>query len=95
MDNFKPLSNKVLISPDAADVATKGGILLAKQTEDLVLSGIAVAVGPGTYTPENVHLPMQVSEGDKVLFDRRKAIPVELEGKKFYLTPETEILAVL
>jgi len=95
MKKLKPISNKVLILPDDTDTVSAGGILLAPREEEAIQKGTAVAVGPGLISSEGVLLPMQVAEGDKVLFDRKRAAKIEMEGIKYYLTFDTEILVVI
>lgn len=95
MEKLKPISNKVLILPNDSDTVSSGGILLAPKEEEVIQKGTAVAVGPGLISSEGALLTMQVAEGDKVLFDRKRAVKVEMEGIKYYLTFDTEILAII
>jgi len=96
MEKLNPISNKVFILPDAAASVSDGGILLAqREKEEVTQKGTAVAVGPGLISSEGVLLPMQVAVGDKVIFDSKRAVEIEMGGIKYYITLDTQILAVI
>jgi len=94
MEKLKILSNKVLILPDEAKSLSDGGILLASR-EEVVQRGTVVSVGPGLVSSEGILIPIQVAEGDKVIFDHNRSSKVEIDGVKYYITFDTEILAVI
>jgi chaperonin GroES len=84
-----------LILPDDSEKMSAGGILLALRTEEDVQKGTVVAVGTGALTKDGVLIPMEIKMGNKVMFDRRRIIKIEHEGKKYFFASESEVLAIV
>ena len=63
--NIKPLADRVLIEPAAAETKTIGGIIIPDTAKEKPLQGTIVAVGNGTKDEE-----MILKEGDKVLYGK-------------------------
>jgi chaperonin GroES len=95
MGQLKPISDKVLILPDAAETLSPGGILLAPAKEETVQKGQVLAVGPGATNSEGTLIPMQVKVGDKVMFDSKQTVHIDIAGQKYYLISEFKKLGVL
>ena len=92
---FKPLSDNVLIDYEEQDEEkTKGGIIMT--TKERPQQGIVAAVGPGkksNITGERI--PMTVKVGDEVKFAAFAGKEVKVEGKEYFLMPETDIQGVI
>ena len=56
---------------------------------------MVVAVGPGKFTEKGERIPMSVKAGDKILFKKYGPDEVEVEGKKYLVGDEDDVLAVL
>jgi chaperonin GroES len=94
--NFKPLSNHVLIEPVSEEKMTKSGIVLPETAEKgKPTQGKVIAVGPGKLTEAGSRLPMSVKPGDTVLFEKYGPQELEMEGKKYLVGKEDDILAVI
>lgn len=94
--NFKPLSNRVFIEPVAEDKKTKSGIVLPDTAEkEKPIVGRVVATGPGKLNEKGERTPMGVKVGDRVLFKKYGPDEIEIEGKKYLVGDEDDILAVL
>ncbi|MBI2024919.1 MAG: co-chaperone GroES [Candidatus Harrisonbacteria bacterium] len=92
---FKPLSNHVFIEPLKEDKTTKSGIVLPETSEEKPMLGRVVAVGAGKRDEKGNLAPMSVKVGDKVLFKKYGPDEVEVDGKKYLVGSEEDILAVV
>ena len=88
--NIQPLSDRVLIEPTAAEEVTASGIIIPDSAKEKPLRGTVLAVGNGTKDEE-----MILKEGDKVLFGKYAGSEIELEGKKYLLMRQSDVLAQL
>ena len=93
--DFKPLSDNVLIDYEQKDEEkTKGGIIMT--VKERPQQGIVVAVGPGKKsTSTGERIPMTVKVGDEVKFQAFAGKDVKVEGKEYFLMPETDIQGIL
>lgn len=93
--SLKPLGDRVLILPDAAEEKTAMGILLPDTAKrDAAGKGVVVAVGPGRFDDGSL-VPMTLKAGDHVLFSKYAGEELRLDGKDYHLLPESSVLAIL
>ena len=96
MDNIKPLSNHIFLEPVEEEKVTKSGIVLPETAErEKPMKGKVVAVGPGKLNEKGERIAMSVKVGDKVLFKKYGPDEVEIEGKKYLVGDEDDILAII
>lgn len=88
--NIKPLSDRVLIEPAAAETQTASGIYIPETAKEKPQKGKVVAVGSGTKDHE-----MTVKVGDEVLYGKYAGTELKLEGKDYLIMREDDILAVV
>lgn len=88
--NIKPLADRVLISPTPAEEVTAAGIIIPDSAKEKPLKGTVIAVGPGTKDEQ-----MTVSNGDEVLFGKYAGTEVELEGTKYLIMRQSDILGII
>ncbi len=94
--NFKPLSNNVFIEPLKEEKATKSGIVLPDSAEkEKPMLGKVIAVGDGKLNEKGERMPMSVKVGDKVLFKKYGPDEIEVDGKKYLVGNEEDILAIV
>ena len=87
---IKPLADRVLIEPAAAEEKTIGGIIIPDTAKEKPLQGKVVATGNGTKDEE-----MVVIEGDTVLYGKYAGTELEYDGKKYLVMRQSDILAIL
>ena len=93
---FKPLSNHVFLEPMEEEKISKGGIVLPDNVEkEKPMKGKVLAVGPGKMRDDGTTQPMAVKVGDAVLFKKYGPDEVELDGKKYLVGDEDDILAII
>jgi len=88
--NIKPLADRVLIAPAAAETQTSSGLYIPDTAKEKPQKGIVVAVGPGT--KEN---PVTLSVGDTVLYGKYAGTELQHDGKDFLIMKENDILAIV
>ncbi|MBR9831948.1 co-chaperone GroES [Acidiluteibacter ferrifornacis] len=88
--NIKPLADRVLVEPAAAEEKTAGGIFIPDTAKEKPQRGVVVAVGNGK--PDE---PMTVKVGDKVLYGKYSGSELALEGKDYLIMRESDILAIV
>ncbi|MBR5607245.1 MAG: co-chaperone GroES [Bacteroidaceae bacterium] len=87
---IKPLADRVLIEPAPAETKTVGGIIIPDTAKEKPLQGTIVAVGQGTKDEE-----MILKEGDVVLYGKYAGTELELEGKKYLVMRQGDVVAIL
>ena len=93
---FKPLSNHIFIETVIEDKKTKSGIVLPDTAEkEKPMVGKVVAVGIGKLNDKGERMPMSLKVGDKVLFKKYGPDEVEMDGKKYLVGDEDDVLAIL
>jgi len=94
--NLKPLSNHLFIEPIEEEKTTKSGIVLPENVDrEKPIKGKIIAVGPGKRNEKGEIIPMSVKVGDVVLFKKYGPDEIEIEGKKYLVGDEDDILAIL
>jgi len=94
--NIKPLSDHILIEAMKQEEKTKTGILLPDTAEkEKSEQGKVIAVGPGRKTSDGKIIPLEVKEGDIVLFTKYGPNEVKINDKEYLIAREEDILAIL
>ena len=88
--NIKPLADRVLVAPAPAEERTIGGIIIPDTAKEKPLKGEVIAVGNGTKDEE-----MIVKVGDTVLYGKYAGTELELEGTKYLIMRQSDILAIV
>lgn len=88
--NIKPLADRVLIKPAPAEEKTVGGIIIPDTAKEKPLRGEVLAVGRGTKDEE-----MVLKAGDQVLYGKYSGTEVELDGEKFLIMRQSDVLAII
>ncbi len=88
--NIKPLADRVLIEPMAAETKTASGIIIPDNAKEKPQKGIVVAVGGGKKDE-----PLTVKVGDTVLYSKYGGTELKLEGKDYLMMRESDILAIV
>ena len=86
--NIQPLSDRVLIEPTAAEEVTASGIIIPDSAKEKPLKGTVLAVGNGTKDEE-----MILKAGDVVLYGKYAGTEIEVEGKKYLMMRQSDVLA--
>lgn len=87
---LKPLADRVLIQPTPVEETTLAGIIIPDSAKEKPLRGTVLAVGNGTKDEE-----MVLKEGDNVLYGKYAGTEIELDGEKYLIMRQTDVLAIL
>ncbi|MEI8371986.1 MAG: co-chaperone GroES [Planctomycetota bacterium] len=90
-----PLDDKVVIKRLDSEEMTAGGVLLPDAAREIPQQGRVLSVGDGRLLSSGSRIPHQVSEGDRVLFQRWAGTEVEINGQDLLILSEDEILAIV
>lgn len=88
--NIKPLADRVLVKPAAAEEKTVGGIIIPDTAKEKPLKGEVVAVGNGTKDEE-----MLLKAGDQILYGKYAGTEIELDGTNYLIMRQSDVLAII
>lgn len=88
--NIKPLADRILVEPTAAEEVTLGGIIIPDSAKEKPLKGKVLAVGNGTKDD-----PMVLKIGDTVLYGKYAGTEIEFEGIKYLMMRQADVLAII
>lgn len=88
--NVKPLADRVLIEPAAAEEKTAGGIIIPDAAKEKPRKGIVVAVGDGKKDE-----PLVLKVGDTVLYGQYSGTDLKVEGKDYLIMKESDVYAIV
>jgi chaperonin GroES len=91
---FKPLGDRVLVEPAAAETKSKGGIIIPDTAGEKPTRGKVIAAGPGTRAEDGRLLPLGVKKGDMVVYGKWSGTEVKIDGKDYVILRESDILGV-
>ena len=92
---LKPLGDRVVIKPSAAEEKTAGGIILPDTVKEKPVEGTVVAAGPGKVADDGKAIKMEVKVGDKVLFGKYSGQAVKIKGEEYLVMREEDIMGVI
>jgi chaperonin GroES len=87
---IKPLADRVLIEPMAAEEKTATGIIIPDTAKEKPQKGTVVAVGPGTKDEK-----MEVKTGDVVLYGKYSGTELTIKGKDYLIMKQSDVLAII
>ena len=89
-----PLGDKIVLKQLEAEETTKSGIVLTGQAKEKPQEAEVIAVGPGGMV-DGKEVTMQVKAGDKVIYSKYAGTDVELDGTKYIIVKQSDILAIV
>lgn len=87
---IRPLADRVLIEPKEAETKTASGLYIPDTAKEKPQQGKVIAVGPGKKDE-----PMEVKVGEEVLYGKYAGTEVEIEGEKYLIMRQSDILAII
>ncbi|SIN98910.1 co-chaperone GroES [Chitinophaga niabensis] len=88
--SIKPLADRVIVKPAAAEEKTSGGIIIPDTAKEKPQRGTVVAAGPGKKDE-----PVTVKVGDTVLYGKYSGQEIPFEGEEYLIMRESDILAII
>ena len=91
--SIRPLDDRVVVEPMAAEETTAGGIVLPDAAQEKPQRGTVVAVGPGKLLESGERGELSVGVGDEVIYGKYGSTEIEVEGQDVKILRESDILA--
>jgi chaperonin GroES len=92
---LRPLGDRVVIQPTPREEMTKSGIVLPDTAKEKPQEGKILSAGPGRLTDEGTREPMDVKEGDTVLYAKYAGTEFKIEGEELLIVSQKDILAIV
>jgi chaperonin GroES len=92
---LKPLGNRVVVEPTEQEEVTAGGIVLPETAKEKPQKGKVLSAGPGDRDENGKYIPMDVKDGDMVLFAKYAGTEIKVDGKKLLILRESDLLAIV
>jgi chaperonin GroES len=91
----QPLNDRVLVRRIEEEQKTSGGIIIPDTAKEKPQEGKVIAAGPGKFDDKGKRMPLDVKEGDRVLFGKYAGNDIKIDGVEHLIMREDDILAIL
>ena len=92
---IQPLSDRLVVKALEETEEMRGGLYIPDTAKEKPQQGTVLAVGPGRITDEGAKLPMDIKEGDTILYGKYSGTEVTVDGTDYLIVRESDVLAVL
>ncbi|MEG3620230.1 co-chaperone GroES [Magnetovibrio sp. PR-2] len=92
---FRPLHDRVLVRRLETEEKTAGGIIIPDTAQEKPSEGVIVAVGSGIHKEDGTVAPLELKEGDNVLFGKWGGTEIKFGGEDLLIMKESDILGVI
>ena len=92
---IRPLQDRVIVKRIEEEEKTKGGIIIPDSAKEKPMEGKVIAVGAGKVQEDGKKVPLDVKEGDRVLFGKYAGTEVKIDDEEHLIMREDDILGIL
>ena len=92
---IRPLHDRVIVKRMEGEEKTKGGIIIPDTAKEKPVEGKVIAVGSGKVLENGKKVPLQVKEGDRILFGKYSGTEVKIDGEEHLIMKEDDIIAIV
>jgi chaperonin GroES len=92
---FRPLHDRVVVRRLEAEEKTAGGIIIPDTAKEKPMEGEVIAVGPGARDEAGKLVPLDVKDGDRILFGKWSGTEVKLDGEELLIMKESDIMGII
>jgi chaperonin GroES len=92
---IRPLHDRVIVRRMEGEEKTKGGIIIPDTAKEKPVEGKVIAVGSGKILENGKKAPLQVKEGDRILFGKYSGTEVKIDGEEHLIMREDDIIAIV
>lgn len=92
---LKPIGDKIIVEPEKEEEKTKSGIVLPDTAKEKPQKGKVIAVGPGKILDNGQRSPMEIKEGEIVIYSKYAGTEIKIDDKEYLILSDRDILAVL
>lgn len=93
--NIKPLEDKILVQINEAETTTASGLVIPDSAKEKPQEATVIAVGAGKFDESGKRVPMDVAEGDVVIFSKYGGTEIKYQGQEYLILSQRDILAVI
>jgi chaperonin GroES len=93
--NIRPLQDRIVVKRLAEEEKTKGGIIIPDTAKEKPIEGEVIAVGNGKFTDAGQQRPLDVKQGDRVLFGKYSGTEIKIDGVEHLILREDEVLGIV
>jgi chaperonin GroES len=93
--DLKPLGDRLLVKPLEQEEKTASGIILPETAKEKPQEGEVLAAGPGARKEDGERIEMDVKVGDRVLYAKYAGTEIKMDGQKYLILRESDILAIV
>ncbi len=92
---FRPLHDRVVVRRIEAEEKSTGGIIIPDTAKEKPSQGEVIAVGPGGRDESGKLIPIDLKEGDRVLFGKWSGTEVKIDGEELLIMKESDIMGII
>ena len=92
---IQPLSDRLVVKANEDTEEMRGGLYIPDTAKEKPQQGTVLAVGPGRITDEGAKLPMDIKEGDTILYGKYSGTEVTVDGDELLIIREGDVLAIV
>ena len=92
---LKPLEDRVVVQASEAEETTASGLVIPDTAKEKPQQGHVMAVGPGRISDQGERIPLDVKEGDTVVYSKYGGTEIKLEGEEYLILSARDILAIV
>jgi chaperonin GroES len=92
---FRPLHDRVVVRRIEAEEKSAGGIIIPDTAKEKPSQGEVIAVGPGGRNESGKLIPIDLKEGDRVLFGKWSGTEVKIDGQELLIMKESDIMGII
>lgn len=92
---LRPLQDRILVQRVEEETKTKGGIIIPDTAKEKPAEGKIVAVGSGKSGDDGKRIPLELKEGDRILFGKYSGTEVKVEGEEYLIMREDDVLGII
>jgi chaperonin GroES len=92
---FRPLHDRVVVRRLNAEEKTAGGIIIPDTAQEKPMEGEIVAAGPGARNEAGHLVPLEVKDGDRILFGKWSGTEVKIDGQELLIMKESDIMGII
>ena len=93
--NIKPLEDRILVRPEEGEETTASGIVIPDTAKEKPQEGTVLAVGPGKRSDSGELIPVDVKDGDRVIYSKYGGTEIKVEGEDLLILSSRDVLAIV
>ncbi|MBL0732117.1 MAG: co-chaperone GroES [Desulfosarcina sp.] len=92
---LRPLNDRILVKRVEEKTTTKGGIIIPDSAKEKPAEGKVISVGNGKMNEDGKRMPVEIQEGDSILFGKYSGTEVKIDGEEYLIMREDDVLGII